>query len=62
MAGSSCGASLLRFERAGAVKRMPGCAPQSSALPVQAVIGDKDTWISSDSIFMSDVRSGSGGD
>ena len=51
--------SLIEFMAIGtAVKRMPGCAPHSSTLPVQAVIKDKDTWISGNSIFMTDIRSG----
>ena len=41
-----------------AVRRMPGAAPLSPALPVQAVAADKDTWISDTSLLATDVRSG----
>jgi hypothetical protein len=41
-----------------AVKRVAGAAPLAATLPVQAVIKDRDTWISDDSIFGADVRSG----
>ena len=50
---------LIEFMAIGtAVKRMPGCAPHSSTLPAQAIIKDKDTWISGNSIFLTDIRSG----
>ncbi len=43
---------LLEFMAIGtAVKRIPGAAPLSPMLPVQAVIKDKKTWISHDDMF-----------
>ena len=40
---------LLEFMAIGtAVKRLPNLAPQSAMLPPQAIIRDKDTWITSD--------------
>ncbi|MFW2853282.1 hypothetical protein ACM61V_15370 [Sphingomonas sp. TX0543] len=30
---------------ATAVKKLPGLAVQTAALPIQAIIADKDTWI-----------------
>jgi uncharacterized protein YbjQ (UPF0145 family) len=39
--------SLLEFMAIGtAVKRVPGAKPISAALPPQAIIKDKDTWVS----------------
>ncbi len=50
---------VIEFMAIGtAVKKIPGCAPQSPLLPVQAVIRDKRTWISADDMFS---RGGSGG-
>jgi len=50
---------LIEFMAIGtAVKRVPGAAPLTATLPVQAVIKDRDTWISDDDIFDADVRSG----
>jgi uncharacterized protein YbjQ (UPF0145 family) len=50
---------LIEFMAIGtAVKRMAGATPLSPALPVQAVIKDKDTWISDDDLFATDVRTG----
>ena len=43
-----------------AVKRVAGAAPLAATLPVQAVIRDRDTWMSDDDIFDTDVRSGGG--
>jgi uncharacterized protein YbjQ (UPF0145 family) len=41
--------NLLEFMAIGtAVKKMPNLAPQSAMLPPQAIIRDKDTWITSD--------------
>jgi len=43
---------LIEFMAIGtAVKRRPGAAPLSGALPVQAIIPDRDTWISGDDLF-----------
>lgn len=54
--------SLVEFMAIGtAVKRVAGAAPLSPSLPVQAVIRDKDTWISERSIFAGDSRPGRGG-
>src|SRR5262249_37292171 len=53
---------LVEFMAIGtAVKRLDGSTPASPALPVQAVIKDKDTWIANGSIFFTDLRSGAGG-
>jgi uncharacterized protein YbjQ (UPF0145 family) len=50
---------LIEFMAIGtAVKRVPGAAPLAATLPVQAVIRDRDTWMSDDDIFDTDVRSG----
>ena len=39
--------NLLEFMAIGtAVKRMPGVQPLTPTLPPQAIIKDKDTWIS----------------
>ena len=52
---------LIEFMAIGtAVKRVPGAAPLTATLPVQAVIRDRDTWMSDDDIFDTDVRSGGG--
>lgn len=41
--------SLLEFMAIGtAVKRLPNIAPQSALLPPQAIIRDKDTWVTND--------------
>jgi uncharacterized protein YbjQ (UPF0145 family) len=43
---------LIEFMAIGtAVKRMGGATPISPALPVQAIIRDRDTWISGDDLF-----------
>ncbi len=43
---------LIEFMAIGtAVKRIAGATPASPLLPVQAVIKDRDTWISGDDIF-----------
>jgi hypothetical protein len=50
---------LIEFMAIGtAVKRVPGAVPLAATLPVQAVIKDRDTWMSDDDIFATDVRSG----
>ena len=49
--------NLIEFMAIGtAVKRIPGCAPATTTLPVQAIIKDKDTWISSDDIFAATTK------
>jgi len=54
--------SLIEFMAVGtAVKRMPGCKPLSPMLPVQAIIKDKETWISDDEIFATQLTAESGG-
>jgi uncharacterized protein YbjQ (UPF0145 family) len=53
---------LIEFMAIGtAVKRREGAAPTSASLPVQAVIRDKDTWISGDDMFASAMKSGGSG-
>jgi uncharacterized protein YbjQ (UPF0145 family) len=53
---------LLEFMAIGtAVKRIPGAAPLSAQLPVQAVIRDKRTWISHDDLFGRAQGSSEGG-
>jgi len=39
-----------------AVKRLPNLAPQSAMLPPQAIIQDKDTWITSDAGMFSTLQ------
>lgn len=54
-------ASLIEFMAVGtAVKKMPAGKPKSDALPVQAVIRDRDTWISEDEIFGRSMTAESG--
>jgi len=53
---------LIEFMAIGtAVKRQAGATPITSTLPVQAIIRDKDTWISSDDLFGAAVNAASGG-
>ena len=57
---------LIEFMAIGtAVKKIPGCQPLSPQLPVQAVIRDKRTWISTDDLLRSQAagssESGTGG-
>jgi uncharacterized protein YbjQ (UPF0145 family) len=48
---------LIEFMAIGtAVKRIPGSAPLSPLLPVQAVIRDKRTWISHDDLFTANAE------
>jgi uncharacterized protein YbjQ (UPF0145 family) len=50
---------LLEFMAIGtAVKRTAGCEPKADALPVQAVIRDRDTWISTDDLFSRAMKAG----
>ena len=54
--------SLIEFMAVGtAVKKMPNCKPLTPMLPVQAIIKDKDTWISEDEIFASQMTAEQGG-
>ena len=54
--------NLIEFMAVGtAVKKMPGCKPLTASLPVQAVIRDRDTWISDDEIFGRTMTAESGG-
>ena len=54
--------SLLEFMAIGtAVKRMPNVKTESALLPPQAIIQDKDTWISAQSGFMSTTEKSSRG-
>jgi hypothetical protein len=41
-----------------AVRRVAGSKPATDALPVQAIVRDKDTWIASGDIFATAVKSG----
>src|SRR5580704_4863196 len=53
---------LIEFMAIGtAVKRQGGATPLTPTLPVQAIIRDKDTWISSDDLFGTQVNAASGG-
>jgi uncharacterized protein YbjQ (UPF0145 family) len=53
---------LIEFMAIGtAVKRRPGATPATASLPVQAIIRDRDTWISGDDLFAAAVKSGGGG-
>lgn len=52
---------LIEFMAIGtAVKRRSGATPTAASLPVQAIIRDKDTWISGDDLFAAAVSSGRG--
>jgi uncharacterized protein YbjQ (UPF0145 family) len=52
---------LIEFMAIGtAVKRMGGATPMSPALPVQAIIRDKDTWISGDDLFGAALKAAGG--
>jgi uncharacterized protein YbjQ (UPF0145 family) len=53
---------LIEFMAVGtAVKRQAGATPATATLPVQAIIRDRDTWISGDDLFATAVRAASGG-
>jgi uncharacterized protein YbjQ (UPF0145 family) len=53
---------LIEFMAIGtAVKRRGGATPATASLPVQAVIRDRDTWISGDDLFAAAVKQGGGG-
>jgi len=58
--------SFIEFMAIGtAVKRLPGLSTTTPALPPQAIIRDKDTWITSDDNLFAVVKSrdsGGGGD
>jgi uncharacterized protein YbjQ (UPF0145 family) len=56
--------NLIEFMAIGtAVKRIPGITTVTPSLPPQAIIKDKDTWVSSDNnLFASLSASGGGGD
>ena len=50
---------LIEFMAIGtAVKRHAGATPTSQTLPVQAIIRDRDTWVSGDDLFAAQVDSG----
>ncbi len=52
---------LIEFMAIGtAVKRMPGIGTASAALPVQAIIRDRETWISDDDMFTARIKDGNG--
>jgi uncharacterized protein YbjQ (UPF0145 family) len=53
---------LIEFMAIGtAIKRMPGMGTVSPTLPPQAIIQDKDTWISPQSLYELSTSSGAGG-
>jgi uncharacterized protein YbjQ (UPF0145 family) len=53
---------LIEFMAIGtAVKRIPGATPATPNLPPQAIIRDKETWISGDDIFTGAVMGNGGG-
>ena len=53
---------MIEFMAIGtAVKKIAGCQPQTPTLPVQAIIRDKDTWISSDNLFTTTASGNTGG-
>jgi hypothetical protein len=45
-----------------AIKQLPGLTTQSPALPPQAIIKDKDTWISDESQIFNIQKQAKGGD
>lgn len=50
--------NLLEFMAIGtAVKRLPNIAPASALLPPQAIIQDKDTWITQDASLFASLKS-----
>jgi uncharacterized protein YbjQ (UPF0145 family) len=52
---------LIEFMAIGtAVRRVAGAPPASAALPAQAIIRDKDTWISEDDILATSFKAGRG--
>jgi uncharacterized protein YbjQ (UPF0145 family) len=54
--------NLIEFMAVGtAVKKLPGAKPLTASLPVQAVIRDRETWISDDEIFARAMTAESGG-
>jgi uncharacterized protein YbjQ (UPF0145 family) len=54
---------LLEFMAIGtAVKKTPGCEPKTESLPVQAIIRDRDTWISTDDLFSRAMSAGKASD
>jgi hypothetical protein len=54
---------LLEFMAIGtAVKKSPGSQPKTDPLPVQAIIRDRDTWLSNDDLFARAMTAGKGGD
>ena len=51
--------NLIEFMAIGtAVKKIPGCKPVSDSLPAQAIIRDKDTWITESDFAFASVNSG----
>ena len=52
---------VFRAWHSSAVKLHAGATPTIASLPVQAVIRDRDTWISGDDMFAAAVKSGGGG-
>ena len=53
--------NLIEFMAVGtAVKKLPGAKPLTASLPVQAIIRDRETWISDDEIFAQAMTAESG--
>ncbi len=51
--------NLIEFMAIGtAVKKLPGAKPLSDTLPAQAIIKDKDTWVTEDDFAFASVNSG----
>ena len=49
--------NLIEFMAIGtAIKHVPGATPATAALPAQAVIKDKDTWISSSDMLLTGTQ------
>jgi uncharacterized protein YbjQ (UPF0145 family) len=54
--------NLIEFMAVGtAVKKLPGAKPATPLLPVQAIIRDRDTWISDDDAFAQQMTAEQGG-
>ena len=56
------GATKNSGQRCTAVKRIPGLSTLTPTLPPQAIIKDKDTWISSDDNLFGSTQGKSSGD
>ena len=55
--------SLIEFMAIGtAVKKVPGLTTATPQLPPQAIIRDKDTWVSSGDMLLSQLSNSGGGE